>query len=190
MVDRNITGFVELKYSELYEPKEKAEVVIFGASRGMRAINPAFLDLGEKKCYNFCYQGANPEFMFEWYNRLFKKHYPKPETIIYTVDWMMFDESWMERKIEHDSEFLTISDFFSWVFLPDSLNPSDLIFNRLVLRKDIFNVRYLFSEKTDFLPDEMEKYDRGYVPRNEEFFITPRKKAKFKINVDISQKLA
>ena len=91
----------------------------------------------------------------------------------------MFDETWMERKIEHDSEFLNISDFFSWVLDPDSLNRSDLIFNRLVLRKDIFNIRYLFSEKTDYRPDEMEKYDRGYIPRNDEFSLTPRKRVKF-----------
>ncbi len=179
LIDRNVHDFIEAKYEEIYEQKTNAEVVIIGASRGMRAINPAFLDFQGKPIYNFCYQGSNPEFTLMWYNKLFKEKYRKPSTIIYTIDWMMFDPAWLERKFEHDSEFFSTQDFWTSFLRPDGLSRSDLLFNWLVLRKDVFNLQYVFSEKTNYLPDEMEKYDRGFIPRNDEFFRTPRKTAKF-----------
>ncbi len=94
-----------LQYIEVFRPKVKANVVIFGASNTAHGINPKYLEEGHFRVYNFSMDAAGPSFNLKWYKKIFQLYYPKPFCVIYGVHWGMFDENFAQRRFEQDSKY-------------------------------------------------------------------------------------
>ena len=94
-----------LQYNEVFRPKVKANVVIFGASHTAHGINPKYLEEGHLKVYNFSMDAAGSSFYLKWYKKIFQPNYPKPSCVIYGVHWGMFDENLAQRRFEQDSRY-------------------------------------------------------------------------------------
>lgn len=93
------------QFYELYEQVVSADIIIIGTSHATHGINPKYLEEEnpEYKFFNFALNGSNPTYYYEWYTKLFKESgYPVPKTIIYSVDWFMFDDSWLWRRLSND----------------------------------------------------------------------------------------
>jgi hypothetical protein len=93
------------QFYELYQQDVSADVIILGTSHATHGINPKYLE--EKntgyKFFNFALNGSNPTYYYEWYTKLFKESgYPKPKMIIMGVDWFMFDDGWLWRRLSND----------------------------------------------------------------------------------------
>ena len=99
------------QYYELFNNVYNANVIFLGSSRSVYGINPLYLekneDLSEYSFYNFSLNAAGPSFYQQWYD-IFKNEaeYPTPDTVIYCVDWFMFDTGdWMWRTMNTDSQY-------------------------------------------------------------------------------------
>ena len=91
------------KYYELFNNVHNADTLILGSSRAVYGVNPAILEEEgvEGSFYNYAFNGARPSYFRKWYHILKDEaNYPLPETVIYCVDWFMFDTSWMWRDLE------------------------------------------------------------------------------------------
>ena len=93
------------KFFELFNDVHGADTLIIGSSRAVYGVNPAILeknsDLDGYSFYNYAFNGARPSYFEKWYNILkTEANYPIPKTVIYCVDWFMFDPSWMWRDME------------------------------------------------------------------------------------------
>ena len=117
------------QYEELFSPTVKADIVIFGTSKSVRGINPKLIENNNISVYNFALNGSNPEFIFKWYNKFFKKYYPKPKLVIFEINWLMFNEKWMSRNIEQDSKYFPTSDYLNEIFI-SAENKVTTFFNR------------------------------------------------------------
>lgn len=90
------------KFFELFNDVHSADTLIIGSSRAVYGVNPKILeensDLDGHSFYNFAFNGARPSYFENWY-RILKEEakYPIPKTVIYCVDWFMFDPAWMWR---------------------------------------------------------------------------------------------
>ena len=165
-LDHNITYFWEYDYEEIVDPKVRANIVIFGTSHAKHGVDPRALEAPGRRVYNFALNGASPVFYKHWYNKLFRKNYPKPDLILYGVNWFMWADDWIGiRHFEQDSEY-----FPGWVFL-DSLLDANL--DRKLLLKNGF----LFFKERRHLSDllgvqtrqpakgfDPTKYYQGYIP--------------------------
>ena len=166
LADRTLESQYERKYAEARQPEVNAQRVILGTSKAVRAINPAGLDSAEITTYNFAFNGSNPGFYLPWYRLLFRPHYPRPDTILYAVDWFMFDELRLRRQFEQDSEFFPADTFRRALFDP-TLTAEPTLLNRFPLIKDkdalLLKLFPIALSEYDF--DRMDCYVRGYVPR-------------------------
>lgn len=164
--DRAIDSQYERKYAEITQPAVQAERIILGTSKAVRAINPAGLDSAETQTYNFAFNGSRPTFYLPWYRLLLRAHYLRPQTVLYAVDWFMFDETRLRRQFEQDSEFLPGDVFWRALFEPD-LNTGALLLNRFPLIKDkealLLRLAPIAPSEYDY--DRLDSYIRGYVPR-------------------------
>lgn len=93
------------QFYELYQQVVSADIIILGTSHATHGINPKYLE--EKntgyKFFNFALNGSNPTYYYEWYTKLFKESgYPKPSMIIMSVDWFMYDDLWLWRRLSND----------------------------------------------------------------------------------------
>lgn len=95
------------KFYELYKQVESANVLILGSSHAVYGLNPKYLeqaDTGDNRYYNFALNGATPSYYLDWYNGPFTEAgYQTPDTVIFCVDWFMFDSEWMWRTIGYDT---------------------------------------------------------------------------------------
>jgi len=137
---------VAWQYQELFKPKVKADIVVLGTSKSIQGINPKQLEDKGITVYNFGLNGSNPEFIFSWYNKYFKKYYKKPKLILFEVSWLMFNEDWMFRRIEHDTRYFPLKEYcFEFV---QTGNKSTAffcryhIFNRIVKDGSILDSTY------------------------------------------------
>jgi hypothetical protein len=112
-MDRELSPHYPLQYSEVFNPKVKANVIILGASHATHGINPKYLETDELKVYNFSLNGAGPSFNLKWYKKIFQPNYPQPQCVIYGVHWGMFDKGLLKRKIEQDSKYFPLRFLFS-----------------------------------------------------------------------------
>ena len=165
-LDRNITYFWEYDYEEIIDPKVRANIVILGNSHAKHGVNPRFLEAPGRRVYNFALNGATPMFYGHWYSKLFRERYPKPDLIIYGVNWFMWVEDWIGRRyFEQDSEY-----FPSWVFW-------ELFFDTSLDRQLLFKNGFLFVKEREHLGDllrsrsrqpvegfDLTQYYRGYIP--------------------------
>ena len=96
------------QFYEMFMQMYKADTIFLGSSRTVYGINPLYLEgvdsLEYYSFYNFALNAAGPSYYLEWYN-VFKNEaqYPLPDTVIYSVDWFMFDDSWMWRRTNYDT---------------------------------------------------------------------------------------
>lgn len=93
------------QFYELYTKTVSADIMILGTSHATHGINPKYLEEvnTDYKFYNFALNGSNPTYYYNWYTGLFREaDYPKPQMIIMSVDWFMFDDGWLWRRLSHD----------------------------------------------------------------------------------------
>jgi len=112
-MDRELNPHYPLQYSEVFNPKVRANMIILGASHATHGINPRYLEADHLKVYNFSLNGAGPSFNLKWYKKIFQPHYPQPQYVIYGVHWGMFDEGLLQRKIEQDSKYFPLRFLFN-----------------------------------------------------------------------------
>ncbi len=169
-IDRAIDSQYERKYAAILHPSPPADRIILGTSKAVRAINPLQLDAAPATpghiTYNFAYNGSNPLFYLHWYEYLFRDQYPRPDTVIYAVDWFMFDALRLRRRFEQDSEFFP-APIFRRALLDPALEAQTLLLNRYPLIKDkeaaLLHLFPIARSEYDF--DDMTHYSQGYVPR-------------------------
>lgn len=96
------------QFNEIYEQNIEADVIILGTSHANRAVNPYWLEEGGSlKYFNFAMDGACPSYYLDWWKQVFiPSGYVKPKLIIYSVDWFMFDNGWLWRRIEQDYKYM------------------------------------------------------------------------------------
>ncbi len=103
------------QFYEMFNNVYNADTIFLGSSRSVYCINPLYLEeneaLDEYSFYNFSLNAAGPGYYEQWYE-VFKNEakYPMPDTVIYCVDWFMFDDSdpnwpWMWRKFSYDTGY-------------------------------------------------------------------------------------
>ncbi len=160
-MDRELNPHYPLQYSEVFNPKVNANVIIMGASHTAHGINPKYLEDGHIRIYNFSMDGAGPSFNLKWYKRVFQLHYPKPVCVIYGVHWGMFDESVVQRKIEQDSKY------FPYHFLFDEIRRSKELKTLILNRFAFIRERKKFTEQLFRGTRQvvvLSKYYNGFIP--------------------------
>lgn len=161
--ENQITDSEELQYKELFHPKIKAGVVIFGSSHAAVGINPKHLQSEKRRVFNFAFGGADPIFYSNWLT-LFWEHYPQPKTVIYQVDWFLFREvPYLQKKIEYDADFLAFEKF--WTLLGrNDIDKKDLLLNRFILFQNRQSLQKLLwpSRGTECSP--LALYYQGFCP--------------------------
>jgi len=166
----NINDHEELKYEQLYSGNEangfkSYNSIIMGTSHFLNSLNPKYLDNDKYQFYNYSFPGANPKFFYNWFNEIYLDRNPVPKVIIFELHWLLFDKNKLYRKLEHDSEFLSYSDYFE--LLGDKKYDFKLALkNRIALVKynDFSNFKNLIFEKTDYTPFPIELINDGFVP--------------------------
>jgi hypothetical protein len=160
-MDRELNPHYPLQYSEVFNPKVNANVIIMGASHTAHGINPKYLEGGHLRIYNFSMDGAGPSFNLKWYKRVFQLHYPKPVCVIYGVHWGMFDESVVQRKIEQDSKY------FPYYFLFGEIRRSKELKTLILNRFAFIRERKKFTEQLFRGTRQvvvLSKYYNGFIP--------------------------
>jgi len=150
-----------LQYDEVFYPKVNADLVILGASQATHGINPKYLESEHLKVFNFALDGAPPSFYLNWYNKIFSHYYPKPSYMIYAVHWVMFNDVFTPRQIEHDSEYFPFPLFIKQ--LRDVGSFQTVLFNRFAFskhRKEVLSM--LFEKRKEIYPQA--KYYNGFIP--------------------------
>jgi hypothetical protein len=128
-----ITEIVELQYAELFHPRVRANVVLFGSSHSAVGIDPKPLEDEQHEVYNFSFAGASPIFYGNWYP-YFAENYPQPEIVVYQVDWFAFrDSPYLFRQIEQDADLLPAQDFGQRVLETPFDKQTDLWINRFII---------------------------------------------------------
>lgn len=96
------------QFNEIYSQNIKADVIILGTSHANRAVNPYWLEQDSAlKYFNFAMDGACPSYYLDWWEQIFvPSGYPQPKLIIFSVDWFMFDNGWLWRRIEQDYKYM------------------------------------------------------------------------------------
>ncbi|MFK8103653.1 MAG: hypothetical protein AB8G15_14060 [Saprospiraceae bacterium] len=150
-------------YQELYQVETKSNAIIIGASHAVHGIRPSLLQTENFQFYNFALNGAGPQFYLKWYEDLFSKQYPKPKVCFYAVDWFMFNEDWLWRNFEADSEYFA-ADLFINCLRSKELNRTALLQNRLAFFKYRKQLLSALSFKTENLAFPVKAYDRGFIP--------------------------
>jgi len=151
------------QYAEITNKENFHEGIIIGASHATHSIRPSILDKSGIKFHNFALNGANPEFYYHWYNRTVSKSKVKPTHCIFAINYFMFDSSWLWRRIEQDSEYLTFSVFWKDFFTEKRFNKKDLIINRFPFLKYRGRIKESLRLKKGDNRYLISEYDRGYI---------------------------
>lgn len=160
----NTKTHIDLKFDELYHPKVKADMVIFGNSHAAHGINPKYMNVKNYRIYNFAFNGSNPTYYKKWYNNIFKPYYPKPKIIIYAVDWSMFHNLETHRRFAVDIRLMPLSIFWKELLYDKDVNKKTLISNRFNILFRPKQLQYIFYKKHHFDFVDMKAYYNGYVP--------------------------
>lgn len=93
------------QFYEMYENMYNADTIIIGTSHAAHGINPLYLEeeVTDRSFYNFALNGSNPSYYVDWFKLFEKTGYPQPKTVIFCVDWFMFDSGWLWRRIDFDT---------------------------------------------------------------------------------------
>lgn len=165
------------QYEELFNPCVKADITVFGTSKSVRGINPKLLEDDNISVYNFGLNGSNPEFIFKWYNKFFKKYYPKPKLVIFEVNWLMFNEDWMWRDIEQDSRYFPLNEYFAELFKSKD-NKATTFFNRyFIFNRTIGEGGIMDSTYNGFTPWQVNI--ENFKPMPDSISFNPYRQQKF-----------
>lgn len=168
MLDQPQAGYIQPidQYRELVRPRIRANVVIIGTSHTAHGVDPRFLEYGGNRVFNFSLSGAGTTYYHDWYVHLFRPYYPKPDLMIVGVDWFLFNNKYLDRKLTDDSVYLP------WKLIADKMldrsfpvPPEELLKNKLSLmggKQHLLDV--LFSSIPGSNPAAV--YYRGYIPMN------------------------
>lgn len=152
------------QYAQFEEDTLDAEAIIIGTSHATHAIRPSLLDKSHKKFYNFSLNGASPEFFYNWYHELYKSRFGRPDYCIIAIDWFMFDEEWLHRKFEQDSEYFPRDVFWRILLRGGDFDRGELVRSRFPILK----YRRSFLSSLGFKQvDEgflASGFDRGFIP--------------------------
>jgi len=160
-MDHETSPHYPLHYEEVFYPKVNADLIILGASQATHGIHPKYLESEHLKVFNFALNGAPPLFYLKWYREIFRPHYRKPAYAIYSVHWVMFDDIFLARRFENDSQYFSFPFFISQLKEFNSLKA--LLFNRFAFMKNRKRVfEKLFHKKRERYPSE--KYYKGFIP--------------------------
>lgn len=93
------------QFYEMYENMYNADTIIIGTSHAAHGVNPMYLEeeITDRSFYNFGLNGSNPSYYVDWFKLFEKAEYPQPKTVIFCVDWFMFDSGWLWRRIDFDT---------------------------------------------------------------------------------------
>lgn len=153
------------KYNEIYNKSVKYDLIIIGASHGVHGINPKKLESLGVNAYNFCLNGANPSFTLKWLNNVYLRNNKMPNIIIYEVNWFMFDEHLLWRRIEQDSIYLSPNDFISFCIDKDT---DKVLFlrNRYKVLSEGGLYKHIISNNIEGIEGVLdEQYYKGYIPQ-------------------------
>ena len=160
-LDHESNPHYALHYSEAFDPKVKANVIILGGSDATHGINPRYLETDQLKVYNFSLNGAGPFFNLRWYKKVFQPNYPRPLWIIYGVHWGMFDENLLRRRFDHDSRYFPRHLLFKEFGYLDAFKT--LILNRFAFireRKQLLG--RIFGKQREVYV--LSRYYHGFIP--------------------------
>jgi hypothetical protein len=166
-MDRESNPHYPLQYGEAFYPIVNADVIVLGASPATHGINPKYLEEDHLKVYNFSLNGAGPSFYLKWYQKIFQPHYRKPFYVIYGVQWTMFDERWLQRKIEQDSKYFPLHfllrGFLDLKGFQDLKMFKTLLLNRFALIRERKGLADRLFHKT---PEVyvLSRYYNGFIP--------------------------
>ncbi|MBQ4354543.1 MAG: hypothetical protein IJC71_06585 [Clostridia bacterium] len=93
------------QYYELFNNVYNADTLFIGTSHASHGVNPLYIEenFPNRSFFNFALNGSVPSYYLNWYNILKREaNYPIPRTVIYCVDWFMFDTGWLWRRISYD----------------------------------------------------------------------------------------
>ena len=94
------------QFYEIFEQVYSVDTMVIGTSHATHGLNPKYLDEEnpDYSFYNFALNGSNPTYYYNWYDIAFNEaNYPQPKTLIFCVDWFMFDDGWLWRNIFYDT---------------------------------------------------------------------------------------
>ena len=94
------------QYYELFNNVYNADTIFIGTSHASHGVNPLYIEehFPDRSFFNFALNGSVPSYYISWYNILKDEaEYPIPKTVIYCVDWFMFDTGWLWRRISYDT---------------------------------------------------------------------------------------
>ncbi len=158
------------QYNELFFPKVKADIVIFGASASVRGVNPQIIENDSISVFNFGLNGSNPEFLYKWYTNYFKKHYPKPKLILLEVSWRMFDDEHMWRRIEQDSKYFPFAEFCSALYKSDIKGQTTILANRFHIKNRKIGKEGIASQYYNgYEPFPVKRKAVGFGPSSSNF---------------------
>ncbi|MDA3886893.1 MAG: hypothetical protein PF638_14995 [Candidatus Delongbacteria bacterium] len=147
-----------LQYDEVVNKIVEANAIILGTSHATHSIRPSLLDNSHYKFYNFALNGSNSTYYLNWYRKYFSIEYPKPKLCIISVDWFLFDEKWLWRDFEKDSEYFPSKLFLSLLMGDSKLNKKELLLNRFPFFK------YRESSNKQNSKFFLEDFDKGFIP--------------------------
>lgn len=165
------------QFEDVLDPGFFTDGIIIGNSHAVHGIRPSILDRTELRFYNLALNGSNPSYYLHWYEDFYLRYHPKPEYLIYAVDFFSFSYKMSYRTFEDDSEYLPFRDFMYLIQKPEQFNAVKLIMNRYPLLKNgkaVLERKKFLRQDTFWLP---EQYDRGFatyeVPVGPSSFVIP-----------------
>jgi hypothetical protein len=179
--DKN--DYYKLQYNEIFNPKINAKNIIIGTSQGTHGIQPEILNDSLETYFNFALDAANPTFYLKWYKNIFRPHYKKPKHILMVVDWFLFDDEWLCRNYEQDSEYFPNAIYFNSL-TQKNIDKTMLISNRFPVvkyRKTL--ITELFNHDLKLFP--ISKYSMGFIPCEENNEIEEFYPEKININKNV-----
>lgn len=170
------------RYEEIFEGKEKADIIILGDSTVAHGIIPSYLAIPGYRAYNFGFNGAPPSFVNDLYTSLILKYYTRPKIIIYSVSPGMFNSNRYWRKISQDYKYYPLLSSLS---LKDAAKT--FLGRFFITHEDCLLKALIYSKaKTGII---IGSYDDGFIAYNIKYY--DRKDViSTDVNVDEVQKFA
>lgn len=172
-----------LQYQEAQIGAKQYEGIIMGTSHCTHAIVPSILDKSGIQFYNFALNGSNPEFYYNWYNRVFLQNNNKQNYCILGIDWFIFDKERLWRELAQDSEYFKEDLFHTLALSKEYATVVSNRFPAFKYRKGVFSSLVLKKGNKSF---PLEKYDRGYIPYTTSFDSSSFK-VKTEVKIDTSR---
>lgn len=156
---KNTKTYIDLHYEEALSPEVNANIVIIGNSHA-GGIDPALLENDRFTIYNFFLGGGSPHYYRIWYEKIFKTHYPKPEHLIFVVDWAMLDSS-LARKFEVDISMVPFSTILDVFINEPGLSKKALLTKQFKIITNRKELKYVFCSN---IRNDVKNNYHGFYP--------------------------